>query len=391
MNEARRVLVTGASGFLGGRLVEVMLGDSRWSVRAMAHRPGKAVRLARNEVEIVWADLLKEDTLREAVAGMDAVVHCAYGANANVDRASTVDGTRNLLRAAQEAGVKRFVHVSTIVVHSYSPPERVAEDSPYVPSGDPYCDAKIEAERIVREMAPSAVVLRMGNIYGPFSAPWTVRPLAHIRAGKVSVVDGGEHASNMVFVDNAVEAILRAIDTERAAGEVLFVVDDPFPWREIYGAYAQWLGDVPLRSATREEIRSMVKPTWGEKTSSFAGEIWNGIVVPSFRYTAFRAAVSPKLGSFLSGLWQKVPPSMRYRMVGDPLGRSVPAASAVVGANDNPYPDPGLLALYAGRATFHNDKAKRVLGFGPGVAKEAALERTRLWAEWARLIEPSGT
>lgn len=388
MSAARRVLVTGASGFLGGRLVERMLKDPRWSVRAMAHRPGKAVRLARHEVEIVWADLLKPEELRRAVEGMDAVVHCAYGTDATAARAATVDGSRLLLQAAQEAGVKRFVHVSTIGVHSYSPPPAVTEDSPCVPSGDAYCDAKIEAERIVRRLDPSAVILRMGNIYGPFSAPWTVRPLAHIRAGKVCVVEGGGHVSNLVFVDNAAEAILLALDSGRAAGEVFFITDDPCSWRDIYGAYARWVGQ-ELRSATREEIRPRVDPTWGERAASFGAEIWRGILVPSVRYTAFRAAVSPKLGPFLSGLWQRVPVSVRYRIVGDPLGRSVPAASAVPCGDADPYPAPGLLALYAGGTTFSNEKAKRLLGFGPRVPRDEAVERTRLWAEWARLTGPS--
>lgn len=390
MSPACRVLVTGASGFLGGRLVEKMLQDSRWSVRAMAHRLGKAVSLARNKVEIVWADLLKEDEVHQAVAGMDCVVHCAYGTDTNVARAVTVDGTRLLIQAAQQARVKRFVHISTIAVHSYSPPPVVLEDSPYVPSGDVYCDAKIAAERMVRKNDLPAVVLRMGNIYGPNSLPWTVRPLAHIRAGKVSLVEGGGNASNMVFVDNAVEAILRSLDSDLAVGEVFFITDDPCSWREIYGAYAHWLGDMPLRSATRAEIRPLVDPTHLERIVSVFSEVWSGIFVPSVRYAAFRAAVSPTLGPFLSGIWQKVPVAMRYRMVGDPQGRSVPAAAVACDADDNPYPPPGLLALYAGRAVFSNEKAKRILGLEPNVSRESALERTRLWAQWARLIGPTG-
>jgi nucleoside-diphosphate-sugar epimerase len=387
---ACRVLVTGASGFLGGRLVEKMLRDSRWSLRAMAHRPGKAVRLARNNVEIVWADLLKKDEVEQTVSGVDIVVHCAYGTDTNVARAVTVDGTRLLIQAAQQARVKRFVHISTISVHSYSPPPVISEDSPYVPSGDMYCDAKIAAERIVRKNDLPGVVLRMGNIYGPNSLPWTVRPLAHIRAGKVSLVEGGGNASNMVFVDNAVEAILRSLDSDRAVGEVFFITDDPCSWREIYGAYARWLGDMPLRSATQEEIRPLVDPTHLERIVSAFSEVWSGIVVPSVRYTAFRAAVSPTIGPFLSSIWQKVPETMRYRIVGDPLGRSVPAAVDFSDPTNNPYPPPGLLALYAGRAVFSNEKAKRILGLGPGVSWESALERTRLWAEWARLIGPTG-
>lgn len=384
MSASRRVLITGASGFLGGQLVEQLLTDSNWQVRAMAHRPGKAVRLARHAVEMVWADLLNDADVANAVAGMDAVIHCAYGTEGSTARAITVEGTRRLVAAARSAGVQRFVHVSTIGVHSYSPPPRVTEDSPYVKSGDAYCDAKIEAERLVRKLDPAAVILRMGNIYGPWSAPWTVRPLAHIRAGKVSVIDNGTHAANMVFVDNAVEAIRLALDSDQAAGEVFFITDDVGSWLDIYGAYARWLG-AERRSATPSEIRPRIYPTWGEKTGACISEIWRGILVPSVRYMAFRAAVSPKLGAFLSRLWQKVPVAVRYRLVGDPLGRSVPAAAAVAGADNDPYPPAGLLELYAGKTVFSNEKAKRLLGLGPRVSPAEALERTRQWAEWARL------
>ena len=62
----------------------------------------------------------------------------------------------------------------------------------------------------------------------------------------------------------------------------------------------------------------------------------------------------------------------------------------MAGADADPYPAPGLLALYAGQTAFSNEKAKRLLGFGPRVPRAEALERTRLWAEWARLTEPAG-
>lgn len=384
MSTKRSVLITGASGFLGGRLVEQMLTDTRWQLRAMAHRPSKAVRLARQAVNIIWADLLNEDDISAAVEGVDAVVHCAYGTESGSARAITVEGTRRLIQAAKAAGVQRFVHISTIGVHSYSPPDQVSEDSPCKKSGDAYCDAKIEAERVVRQLDPSAVILRMGNIYGPWSAPWTMRPLAHIREGKVSVIDGGAHASNMVFVDNAVEAIRLALDSDQAPGQTFFITDDVCSWREIYGAYARWVGQ-DLRSATLADIRPRVRPTWAEKARAFVNEMWQEILVPSVRYMAFRAAVSPKMGAFLSRLWQKVPVSVRYRLVGDPLGRSVPAPATITQTDNDPYPPAGLLELYAGKTVFRNDKAKRLLGYGPCISTTEALERTRQWAEWARL------
>lgn len=207
-----------------------------------------------------------------------------------------------------------------------------------------------------------------------------------IRAGKISLVEEGAHASNMVYVDNAVEAVRQALVSDNAAGEVFFITDDVCTWREIFGAYAGWLGR-ELRSATLEDIRSRIHPTWGQRAASFVSDIWHGVLVPSVRYTAFRAAVCPTLGPRLSRLWQKVPTSMRYRIVGDPLGRSVPSAAALGKTEDDPYPTASLLELYAGRGIFSNEKAKRLLGFGPKVSRIEALERTRQWAEWARLTD----
>ena len=155
--------------------------------------------------------------VRAAVEGVAAVVHCAYGTDPRAARATTVDGT-GIFASGACGAVKQVVHISTIGVHSYSPPPNVTEDSPCVKSRDDYCNAKIEAEQVVRNICPTAI-LRMGNIYGPWSLPWTVRPLAHIGEGKASVVDSGQHASNMVFIDNAVEAIRLSLATERAAAK----------------------------------------------------------------------------------------------------------------------------------------------------------------------------
>jgi nucleoside-diphosphate-sugar epimerase len=380
------VLITGASGFLGGRLVEKLLGDPRWRVRAMAHRPSSAVRLARHPVEIVWADLLNPAELAEVVRDVDVVVHCAYGANAERERDVTVRGTRLLAESARAAGVRRFVHISTIAVYSYRPPAYVCEETPCVRSGDAYCDAKIDAEREVRSAFPSATILRMGNIYGPFSTPWTIRPLAHIRAGKIVLVDGGEHDSNALFVDNAVHAILLAMDCDAAEGETFFITDEPMTWREWYSHYAAWLGGYPLRSATSEEIRPLIDPSLGERVRSWWDEIVGGIIVPSARYAAFRAAVAPRLGPALSRLWRTVPERVRYRLVGDPMGRSIPPATQFDATRESPYPPVGLLALYSGRTRFSYEKAARAIGYAPHCARADAMAATRAWASWARLI-----
>jgi nucleoside-diphosphate-sugar epimerase len=106
----------------------------------MAHRPGRALRLARLPVEIAWADITDSTSVERALEGCDVVVHCAYGTSG--DRKArhqvTVEGTRLLAEAALAYGVRRFVHISTLAVYSYSPPARVDEQTPFVRSGDAF-------------------------------------------------------------------------------------------------------------------------------------------------------------------------------------------------------------------------------------------------------------
>ncbi|MBI3978485.1 MAG: NAD-dependent epimerase/dehydratase family protein [Chloroflexi bacterium] len=390
----RRILVSGAGGFLGCRLVERLVLGEGIPVRAMAHRPGGAVRLARLPVEIVWADIADAADVERAIAGCDVVVHCAYGTagGRTTRRQITVDGTRLLAEAALAGGVQRFVHVSTIVVYSYSPPGQVDERTPFVRSGDTYCDDKIDAEesiwRLIRQRNLPATVLRMGHIYGPFSAPWTVTPLSHIRDDYVTLVDGGHHASNAVFVDNAVEAILRAIREEAAVGEAFFVTDDQVSWRTWYEHYAAWLGGTPLHSASSPELAAMLRPSLLEKARAVGQDTWSSIVLPSAAFAWQRVLKTDSLWPLVDAIRLRTPRAVRSR-VKQRLFRSSTAGTDPADyppRDERRFPPAGLLEIYAGRTAFANDKAKQLLGFGPMASFDQAMRTTERWARWARLV-----
>jgi len=390
----QKILVTGSSGLLGCRLVERLTFCENVSVRAMAHKPGKASRLARLPVEIVWCDIADSSQVAAAIKGCDVIVHCAYGAGGSraQKKKVTVKGTRILAECAAAASVRRFIHISTVAVYSYSPPNSVTEASPFVRSGDPYCDDKIEAEkiiwRIMKKRGLPATILRMGNIYGPFSGPWTVRPLSHIRDGIVAVVDSGNHLSNMVFIDNAVEAILLSIRKEEAIGEAFFVIDDEITWRALYQHYAEWLGIKSLESISSEEVKALVKPPLAKKLQLVGGDIWGSVFIPILRYSAFRTAESEFLGPFASGLWQSIPLSIREKFLGNQIEgeQPLPVKVEAILSNGKILPPLGLLEVYSGRGVFSNAKAKAILGYGPLVNFPDALKITETWARWARLI-----
>src|SRR5262249_33867707 len=145
---AGRVLVTGASGFIGCRAVEILRLQQGWDVRALVHTPTAAARLARLDVEMVQADLSSPADLRRVLDGCDAVVHCAVGTAYGRRRAVfdvTVGGTRRLAEAALAAGVRRFVHLSTIAVHQGAACAggRLDEETPVRPApGSEYGESK---------------------------------------------------------------------------------------------------------------------------------------------------------------------------------------------------------------------------------------------------------
>jgi nucleoside-diphosphate-sugar epimerase len=386
------ILVTGAGGFLGCRLVEHLFGQAV-TVRAMAHRPAGAVRLARLPVDIVWCDITRIEDVRSAMEGCDFVVHCAYGTVSDPRHAKAVtkDGTENLLKVAVEKKIKQFIHISTIAVYGYSPTPPISEDSPFQPPSDNYCRYKAQAEKAVwksiRNQGLNATVLRMGNIYGPFSSPWTIRPLKNIQDGIECVVDGGEHASNMVFVDNAVEAILRTIGNSKASGESFFITDDEHAWREYYEEYARWSGVERLRSVTSQQVAEMERAA-GRRVANWIKDLRENVLAPSIKDAVYRAALSKSMGPLAAAIWRPIPIAWRERILGpqsNPLSLfcdfSPPAMD-----RDTILAPLGVLQVYNGRVAFSNHKAKTLLGFGPIVSFKDAMEQTHEWAKWARLV-----
>jgi nucleoside-diphosphate-sugar epimerase len=217
----RPILVTGAGGFIGGRVVEVLHGFSGSPVRAAVRRWSSAARVGRLPVEIVLCDITDAAQVRGAMAGIGGVVHCAYG-----DQRTTVEGTRTILQAALEAGVSRVVHLSTMEVYGDVDGD-VAEDAPLRKTGAPYRDSKIDAELLCREYAErglSVSVLRPTIVYGPFSRVWTVEFAERLLGdGAFPSRDDCQGTCNLLYVDDLVAAILLALVKREAGGEAFNV------------------------------------------------------------------------------------------------------------------------------------------------------------------------
>ncbi len=237
-------LVTGGAGFIGSNFVHRLAADGE-KVRVLddfsTGRRSNLRGLAKGRVQVVVGDLRNAATVARAVKGCAYVLH--QGAIPSVPRslrdpvsttAVNVLGTVNVLEAAARAGtVERVVLASSSSVYGDSPVLPKVESMPLLPLS-PYAASKAAAEAFARAFSASrgvqVVVLRYFNVFGPRQDPngayaAVIPRFFHaILRGERAVVHGdGEQTRDFTFVDNVVEANLRAATAARAAGEVLNV------------------------------------------------------------------------------------------------------------------------------------------------------------------------
>lgn len=227
-----KIALTGASGYTGGRLLERLLarGDS---VIALVRAGSVTSALTSNRVEIVRGVLGSAEDAQRLVAGCDAVMHVAavYRTAGHKDsyyREVNVLGTRKLLEASAAAGVRRFVHTSTVGVHGDVKNPPADENAPIAPS-DIYQATKAEAEALAREFGRSrgleVAIVRPAAIFGPGETR-LLKVFRSIARGRYAVVGDGTPHYHLVYIDDLVDGFLLALTRPEAAGET-FIIGGP--------------------------------------------------------------------------------------------------------------------------------------------------------------------
>ena len=271
----RRVLITGAAGYTGLALAcHLMAGG--FAVRALVRRPPSDGDLLNSGAEIISGDVRDPAVVREALEGVDTVYHLAAvfrraGVPDSEYRTVHVDATRQLVECSAAAGVRRFVHCSTVGVHGDVGDAPATEDGPIRPM-DIYQETKLEGEveavRTAERVGLPLTVVRPGPIYGPGERR-LFKMIGGVARGRFVLVGDGMPRFQMVYIDDLVEGIRLAGESPQAIGRTYILTGAEAPTlNELVGEIAE-VANVPA-----PRWRLPVWPIW------LAGALCEAVCVP---------------------------------------------------------------------------------------------------------------
>lgn len=227
-----KVLVTGGAGFTGSALV-LRLAREGHEVVAMDVDEGlRASRIRGAGAELVIGSVNDRQTVRGVVEGVDAVVHAAAAfRQINVPDSHyyevNVEGTRTVLEAALDASISKFVYCSTCGVHGEVDKPPVDETGPVEPA-DYYQETKYRAEQVLdrfRQKGLTTVALRPAAIYGPGDPGRFLMIFRQVLRGFFPMFGDGETLYHPLYIDNLLDAVLLALETDRGDGGTFLIAD----------------------------------------------------------------------------------------------------------------------------------------------------------------------
>lgn len=319
-----QVLVTGASGFAGGRLVRHLV-EAGQMVRGLVREASRAkLGDLAAVMEVADGDLADPASLSRACADVEVVYHIAAtyrqaGQPDSAYQAVNVDGTRHLLDAAGAAGVRRVVHCSTGGVHGHIEHPPANEDAPIAP-GDIYQETKLEGERLARAFGEQGsvevVVARPTGIYGPGDTR-LLKLFRGIARGTLPMIGDGQVFYHLNYVDDLAEGFRLCGEVPAAAGRTYL------------------LGGAEY--TTLSELVALVADVLG-------------VAPPRWRLPVWPVWLAAACCEFLCVPLRIEPPLYRRR-----------------------------IAFYTKSRAFDISRARRELGYAPRVDLRTGIERTAAW------------
>jgi nucleoside-diphosphate-sugar epimerase len=318
-----KILVTGATGFIGGALIDKLL-KQKWEVTALVRRETESTSLKQRGVKIVFGDITDLDSLKKAVKGVDVVFNLAAALlHHNLpDREYwkvNVDGVKNLMAVCRKYETKRIVHISTVGIYGPTS-EKGKDEKSELKLSNIYTRTKYEGEKIVLEHIKSGLpvtIIRPTIVYGPGDTrPGFLNLFVLIKKGLFIPIGKGDNFFHTIYIENLVEALVLVATAKKVVGQDFIIGDDPCP--------------------TMREIIEVIAKVQGKKLPNFYLPKWLACLV-GFVFEPLRC-----------------------------LGLSVPLRVSRVN-------------FITQNKKFIINKAKDILGYKPKVDLEEGVQRTFRW------------
>ncbi len=225
-----KVLITGATGFIGKNLAKRCLAEG-FEVVCGGRAIGKLDSF-QDSMKTVYLDILDRERLAEIFneEKPDVVFHCAaYTKNTSIQalRKINVEGTRNVLDACMDAKIQKVIYLSSISVISGNPGVDLSDSSSYAPLGT-YGQSKIEAERLAvsyRDKGLKIAIIRPTLVYGEDDSHWLFLVVSLLRFRVLPIVGDGANRYPLVYIQNLLDVMMLAVFND-AAYEGTYIVSD---------------------------------------------------------------------------------------------------------------------------------------------------------------------
>ena len=250
-----KVSITGAAGFIGKRVI-IRLLEKGHDVTALL-LPGEPDE-GMDGCAVQRGDITMPETLAGIMSGADVVIHLAgavgYGQTLERCLAINRDGTKNVGAEAVRAGVRRFIHMSSVSVYGRRPDVPIDEDFPTRKIGDPYGDTKIDAELILRDLERQNVlgltIVRPTVIYGPGDLLFLPKLVENLKSGKARVIGSGANTVDLIQVDDVADFFIVLLTDPRSVGRTYNLTNPSNPtWKEMLNFVAAELGLPPVEAS----------------------------------------------------------------------------------------------------------------------------------------------
>lgn len=340
----RHVFVTGATGFIGRRLVHAL--NKAGAVVTVLTRSRASLAGLPEPVRVKIGSMTDPAAMAMALSGQEIVFNLAYDVRATASE--NLGAFDALLAAARNAHIRRIVHTSSIVVYDAWPNADCDEGGTMKrPGGSPYRQAKVAMELRLMAGPTPAAILEPTIVWGPGSSLWTDGFARALLAGGV-VIPEPEGICNGVFVDDVVQACMKAALVPDL-GQERFVISgpEPFAWSALVDGYAKILGTKGAIRLPAAEIEKALGP----KPVEDAGDL------------------PPSLAARVSAAGRQLIGHRRFEAL-VAFAKSKLAKGGVLAPNHH------LFEEYMGRGLCHIDHARQRLGYAPAFDLAKGLEAT---------------